>query len=419
MDIKQHPTLSYKKNKLHLSGTCIHSITKELKTPFYLYNVEALERNFLNFSNCANDHNIFEPLVCFALKSNPNLNLLKSLKRLGAGADIVSGGELKQALKAKISPMKIVFSGVGKTEEEITLALNSHPQGIYSFNVESVEELEMIAKVSKKLNKVARVALRLNPQVNVKTHKHISTGGKSHKFGILKSDIEGILKNKKLLKNVLLVGLSIHIGSQLTCLKATEKALKELSNLALACDQDLEFLDVGGGLGVPYHPDEPLSSIDEYMSLVSTTIEKYYTSKKGSHQRQPRIVFEPGRYIVANTGVLVTSVIRTKSSEENKFIIVDGGMNDFVRSSLYGAYHHVLPLNKRSGVLKASHVVGPICETADSFASNRELPPIKTNDRICIGDVGAYGFSMSSIYNMREKIKEYVIDKEGVLISHK
>jgi len=415
MDLLKHPSLSYKKNNLYLSGTDIHSITKELKTPFYLYNLTSLEKNYQQFSYCAKKYQIFEPLICFALKANPNIELLKTLKRLGAGADIVSGGELKQALKAKISPNKIVFSGVGKTREEITLALKCHKDGIYSFNVESKEELEMIGEISKDLNKKARVALRLNPQVNVKTHKHISTGGKSHKFGILKSDIEELLRNKNLWKNINLVGLSIHIGSQLTCLKATKKALRELSTLALTCGKNLEFLDVGGGLGVPYHPDVPFSSIEEYMSLVFETINKFYVQKKGAHQRKPKIVFEPGRFIVANAGVLVTEVLRTKTSEENKFIIVDGGMNDFVRSSLYGAYHHVLPLKKRAGKMFPTHVVGPICETADSFANNRDLPPLKSADRICIGDVGAYGYSMSSIYNMREKIKEYVIDLDGHL----
>ncbi|PIK16109.1 diaminopimelate decarboxylase [Halobacteriovorax sp. JY17] len=408
MNIKSHLSLSYKKNKLFIDDHCINSITKDLKTPFYLYSVKALESNYLNFYLAASNNGLSNPLVCYALKANPNLSLLKSLKVLGAGADIVSGGELKQALKAKIPASKIVFSGVGKTEDEIRLALKCHRDGIYSFNVESIEELEMIGTVAQSLNKKARVALRLNPQVNVKTHKHISTGGKSHKFGILKVDIEKSLKKKSLWKNIDLVGLSMHIGSQLTCLKATEKALKEIVKLASALPSPLEFIDVGGGLGVPYNEDHPLSSLEEYMSLVAKTL-------KSNMKVIPRVVFEPGRFIVANCGVLVTEVIRIKKSEENKFIIVDGGMNDFVRSSLYGAYHHVLPLSKRSGNPSPCHVVGPICETADSFASNRSLPPIKSRDRICIGDVGAYGHSMSSTYNMRERTKEYILDVDGNL----
>ncbi len=409
MNITNHQSLSYKRNKLFIDNHCINSITKDIKTPFYLYSVKAIENNYLNFSKEAIKNKLHNPLICYALKANSNIHLLKVLKKLGAGADIVSGRELKQALKAKISPQKIVFSGVGKKEEEITLALNCHKEGIYSFNVESIEELEMIGKVAKSLNKQARVALRLNPQVNVKTHKHISTGGKSHKFGILKEDIEAALKKKKLWKNINLIGMSTHIGSQLTCLKATEKALNELSKLCLSIGHNLEFIDVGGGLGVPYNHDQPLSSLSDYMKLVSKVFKRYF-------KEMPRIVFEPGRYIVANSGLLITEVIRTKKSADNKFIIVDGGMNDFVRSSLYGAYHHVLPVSKRSGKRSPCHVVGPICETADSFASYRELPPLKSRDRVCIGDVGAYGHTMSSTYNMREKVKEYVIDLDGKLL---
>ncbi|CBW26989.1 putative diaminopimelate decarboxylase [Halobacteriovorax marinus SJ] len=405
MKITNHPSLSYKRNELFINDYNLHSITKDLKTPFYLYSLEALQRNFENFKTEAQSNGLKNPLICYALKANSNIRLLKTLKSLGAGADIVSGGELKQALKAKIPAQKIVFSGVGKNESEIELALTCHPEGIYSFNVESIEELEMISSIAQRLNKTARVALRLNPQVNVKTHKHISTGGKSHKFGILKRDIEQALLKKKLWKSVSLVGLSMHIGSQLTCLKATRKALIELCRLCNSCNQ-LEFIDVGGGLGVPYNEDHPLSTLSEYMELIAKITQREL-------KEELRIVFEPGRYIAANCGVLITEVIRSKSSEENKFIIVDGGMNDFVRSSLYGAYHHVLPLKKRPSKLSTCHVVGPICETADSFASNRELPLLKAKDRICIADVGAYGSSMGSTYNMREKTREYIIDLKG------
>jgi diaminopimelate decarboxylase len=409
----KHQSLSYNKNSLIFDQHCLNTITKALKTPFYLYSIESLERNFISFRDTAKNYGIHNPLVCFALKANPNLELLKKLKRLGCGADIVSGGELKQALKAGISPTKIVFSGVGKTRDEITLALKSHPNGIYSFNVESIEELEMIGEVAQSLKMKARVALRLNPEVNAKTHKHISTGGLGHKFGLLRSDIEKSLKKKSLYKHVKLVGLSMHIGSQLTCLKATKKALKELCELALSCDRPLEFLDVGGGLGVPYFPGENISPIDEYMKDISEVLNKYYYAKKGSHLPTPSIVFEPGRYIVANAGVLVTEVIRTKVSGPNKFLIVDAGMNDFVRSSLYDAYHHVLPIKKRVGKKQNVNIVGPICETADSFAKDREIGPVKSSDILCVADVGAYGFSMSSNYNMRERIKEYVVDQSG------
>lgn len=409
----KHQSLSYKKNHLIFDKYSLNTITKELKTPFYLYSVQSVERNFLEFLNTAKKYEINNPLVCFALKANPNLKLLKKLKSLGCGADIVSGGELKRAIQAGISPMKIVFSGVGKTADEITYALESHPEGIYSFNVESIEELVMIGEIAKSLNKVARVALRLNPEVNAKTHRHISTGGLGHKFGILKEDIENSFKSRKLYSNVKLVGLSMHIGSQLTCLKATKKAIKELCETALTYGSSLEFLDVGGGLGVPYHPEELISPIDEYMSMVSKTLDKFYYKKVPSDFNRVNIVFEPGRFIVANAGVLITRVIRTKRSGPNKFVIVDAGMNDFVRSSLYDAYHHVIPILNRKGNKEVTNIVGPICETADSFAKDRELSPVKAQDILCVADVGAYGYSMSSNYNMREKIKEYVIDSNG------
>lgn len=403
-------TLQYKKSDLHLDGVSIQSLAKKLKTPFYLYSQETLEYNYKSFEKAAKDNQIHDPLICFALKSNPNKKVVKTLAKLGAGADIVSGGELKRALECGIHPQKIVFSGVGKTEAEIISALKSHKDGIYSFNVESLEELELINKLSKRLKKTARVALRLNPQVQVKTHKHISTGFKTHKFGLLKEDIQKSVKSKKYWSNTKLVGISIHIGSQLTCLKATVKAIEEMSKLALSIEAELEFFDVGGGLGVDYEKSKDKPTPDDYMKLISNALYKSYYKKSSN---RPRIVFEPGRVISATAGHFITKVIRTKTSGDCFFAIVDGGMNDFVRTSLYGAYHEIIPAKKSRRAKVKTDIVGPICETADCFGSGIELPRLNAEDIISVSDVGAYGHSMSSNYNMREKPREYFISKTG------
>lgn len=401
--------LIYKKKKLAFSQVDIEALSKKHKTPFYLYSEEVLSKNYLEFKKGAEKAGLNKPLVCFALKSNPNLELLKVLAKLGSGADIVSGGELKRALKAGIDPQKIVFSGVGKTEEEIRFALKTSKNGIYSFNVESLEELELINSCAKKLKRTARICFRLNPVVQPKTHKYISTGNKTHKFGLLEKDILSSLRKKSLWSHSKLVGLSIHIGSQLLDLKATKLALKRLSEVALHTQAPLEFLDVGGGLGVDYHPDDAhtLPSIDTYMGIIAESFQKYFYSQTDI---TPRVVFEPGRRIIARAGVFVMSVLRNKVSEDNHFVIVDGGMNDFVRPSLYGAYHGLLPV-KENKLVKPCHVVGPICETSDCFGSDRMLPMLKSGDLVVLQDTGAYGYSMGSNYNLRGRPSELLIKK--------
>lgn len=411
MTKKNTSPLRYKKGKLHFDNIPLSSIAGKVKTPFYLYSERTLIENYNQFLSSAIDSNIIDPLICFALKANPNLKLLKTLAKCGAGADIVSQGELKRALEAGIAPSKIVFSGVGKTEEEIIKGLKA---GIYSFNAESIEELELINKQARKLKKRAKVAFRLNPKVHAKTHKHISTGFKTHKFGILKSDILKALKNKKLWTHTDLVGLSMHIGSQLTCLKATKKAIKELGALAIDIKRPIDFLDVGGGLGVDYGPDDKskFSTPSQYMDLISAELRNSFY-KKYNFPNQVRVVFEPGRVISARAGVFITKVVRTKTSEDCHFAIVDGGMNDFVRTSLYGAYHEILTEKKGNGKKTKVDIVGPICETADCFGSARPLPKIKEGDLLSVADVGAYGFSMASNYNMRELPREVVVKTTG------
>jgi diaminopimelate decarboxylase len=405
--------VDYKKKKLHFHQTDIATVAKLHKTPFFLYSEEILSKNYLDFYGGAINAGLINPLVCFAMKSNPNKELVKILGSLGSGADIVSGGELKRAIEAGISPDKIVFSGVGKTEEEILYALKVSKKGIFSFNVESLEELELINICAKKTKKIARVCFRLNPVVQPKTHKYISTGNKTHKFGLLEADVFQSLGHKKYWSHTKLVGLSVHIGSQLLDLKATKKAVIKLCEVALKTEQPLEFLDVGGGLGVDYHPDESkkLPMISDYMRIIAETLNKNFYAKT---DLRPRVVFEPGRRIIAKAGIFVMKVLRNKVSENNHFVIVDGGMNDFMRPSLYGAYHGLLPV-KEGKATEPCHIVGPICETTDCFGSNRLMPPLANGDLLVLLDTGAYGFSMGSNYNLRGRPLELLIGKNKKL----
>jgi len=399
--------LTYNNKGLCLDGMLIENIIKDHPTPFYLYSEETLIHNFDHYINDSKAAGI-DSLICFALKSNSNTYLLKLMAKMGAGADIVSGGELLRAIEAGISPNKIVFSGVGKTKHEIELALS---KDIFSFNVESLDELNLINNLAKESNKTARVTFRINPRVHAKTHKHISTGYKTHKFGMLVDDVIAATKDTQYWSNCKLVGLSVHIGSQLICMNATTEAIKILCKCAVDIGRPLEFLDVGGGLGVNYEikPKDPAPGVIDYMNLVSKIIKENYPEKI-------KIVFEPGRRIIASVGFFITSVIRRKESENNHFLIVDGGMNDFVRPSLYEAYHEIYPSYEDKEQLNTD-IVGPICETADCFGHDRMLPILQTGDFVSIADAGAYGYSMSSTYNMRARPGEVLITKDGEVIN--
>ena len=402
--------LQYKKNKLTFDGISIEKIAKKCSTPFYLYSKKTLDFYYKTFYQSAIKQGIPEPLICFAVKANANIEILKRLKKLGSGADVVSVGELKLALKAGITPEKIVFSGVAKTEDEIHFALKCGKRGIYSFNVESIEELELINQIAKKEKIIARVAFRLNPQVNAKTHKHISTGNKTHKFGLLKTDILEALAVPTFWTNTTLVGLSIHIGSQLTEMKATIAAIKELSKLALQINQPLEFLDIGGGLGIDYTDEErlKLTSIEVYMKTASEALNQFYFKKSSDTSHAHRIVFEPGRILVGKMGVLVSRVVRTKTSDSCHFTIIDAGMNDLIRPALYEAHHEVFPETKSKKMI-TTDIVGPVCETSDCFGVMKKLPVLKSGDLVVIDNAGAYGRTMASRYNEREIAAEVLI----------
>jgi diaminopimelate decarboxylase len=405
----KHSYLTYQKNELTFYQVHLKSIAEQFATPFFLYHQSLLESHYQDFQFAAEKAGLFDPLVCFALKANSNIEILKILSALGAGADVVSGGELRRAMEAGVPPSKIVFSGVGKTSEEIEFAVKNQ---IYSFNVESIEELIEIHQIASRMKLKARVAFRLNPMVTPKTHKYISTGNKTHKFGMLQKDVLSALKLLPKLNSIKLVGLSVHIGSQLLDLKATQEAVKKISLLALKIP-NIEFLDVGGGLGVDYHPEDAkkMPSILDYMELISRTIQQHYLDKTN---HPIRVVFEPGRKIVAKAGLLVMKVLRQKKSDNHLFTIVDGGMNDFVRPSLYEAYHELLPLNLKPKKIKTT-VVGPICETSDCFAHQRSLSKVEKGDYLVLADTGAYGYSMGSQYNLRPRPSEILITKDQKL----
>lgn len=403
METEHRSIFTYVNKQLHFEGRDLALVLERFPSPLYLYSEKELKRNYLEFENAA-DSVGREYKICFALKSNPNRELLKILARMGAGADIVSGGELKRALESGIPAEKIVFSGVGKTEEEIANALEAC---IYSFNVESFEELKTINATAGAKGIQARVAFRLNPKVKAKTHKYISTGFKTHKFGILEEDILNSLDKSEYWSDTKLVGLSVHIGSQLTDLEATGLAVKAASDCAKKLPVKLEFIDVGGGLGVNYSKDQSpkAPSLDFYMAVIKENIDIGYPLK---------LVFEPGRRIVATAGVFISKVIRSKKSEDCNFLIVDGGMNDFARPSLYEAYHEILP-SRQEGEEVATDIVGPICETADCFGEKRMMPMLASGDFVAIADTGAYGYSMSSNYNLRSRPLEVLLTANGEL----
>lgn len=403
MEVQTGP-IEYKNKELYFDGVKIESLKEHFKTPFYLYSETELIKCYKDFAQGIKDVGL-RGMICFALKSNANPTLIQKLASLGSGADIVSGGELKRALECKIDPQKIVFSGVGKTQDEIDYGIQ---MGIYSFNIESIDELELISQRADHFNKKVDVAFRLNPRVKAQTHKHISTGFKTHKFGLLQEDIIELSKSENFKKDVSLKGLSVHIGSQLTNLEASLEAFTKLADTANAIS-GLEFLDVGGGLGVNYDANNPVApTISQYMNCV----------KKGlSAAKIDKVIFEPGRRIVASCGVFVTSVLRKKLSEDCHFVIVDGGMNDFVRPSLYEAYHEIYESKQTDNKIETD-IVGPICETADCFGEKRMLSHLNTGDLLLISHTGAYGYSMASHYNLRAKPKELIVkDKEVLLIS--
>lgn len=395
---------NYRNGELYCENVSIAAIAKAIGTPFYLYSQATLSHHFQTFDQAFKK---VPHMVCFALKANANLAIIGLFAKLGGGADIVSGGELYRALKAGIPTDKIVYSGVGKRVDEIRYALKA---GILMFNIESPQELLVINDIASRMKKRARMALRVNPDVDPKTHPYISTGLKKNKFGI---DIKRSLKeyrNARALSHVDIVGVSCHIGSQITEVAPFVDALKKLKDLIAGLEADginIRYLDLGGGLGIRYDQEEPphpfayAEAIIEEVQGVDVTL-----------------ILEPGRVIVGNAGALVSKVLYTKSGRGKNFLIVDAGMNDLARPSFYGSYHAIWPVsNNYAGKKIKADVVGPICESGDFLARDRVLPDFISGDLMAVMSAGAYGFSMSSNYNSRPRVAEVMVkDSEFFVI---
>jgi len=386
--------IRFKKNNLYIENLPALKLAKKYKTPFYCYSLKELKDNYRNLKNAFNHIN---PLICFSVKSNSNLALLKELKKMGSGADVVSIGELLKAIKAGISNKKIVFSGVGKTEEEIIMAIKKK---VLLINVESESEINLINKIAKKISKKISIGIRLNPNVTGKTHKKISTGGKNEKFGLIYSDFLNLCKKIKKMKNLNLQGISVHIGSQITNLKPFKEVLSVINKVIDKVKINFKFIDLGGGMGISYSPNEKPIDLKKYAKIVNKFVKNKNT----------KIIFEPGRIIVGNTAILISKIIYIKKSNRKNFIILDAGMNNLMRPALYNANHQIISLKKMNKFFKG-HIefVGPICESSDKFLVKKKFSKVKEGDYIGLANVGAYGMSLSSNYNTRPTIAEIMV----------
>jgi len=347
-----------RKNNLCVENISALKLATKYQTPFYCYSLSQLKDNFNRFNNT---FKTIKPIICFSVKSNSNLTLLRELKKIGSGADVVSLGELLKAIKAGINPKKIVFSGVGKSEEEIRAAIKKR---ILLINVESENEAVLINKISKKLSRKTSIGIRLNPNVAGKTHKKISTGGKNEKFGLLYNDCVNLCQKIKRMENLKLEGLSVHIGSQITNVKPFKEVLSILNKILNKTKIDFKFIDLGGGMGISYSNKEKKLNLKQYSQLV----------KKFIKNKDVKIIFEPGRFIVGNIAVLISRIIYIKKSNNKKFVILDAGMNDLMRPALYGAEHQIVPLKKTNRRIEGNiEFVGPVCESADKFSNQKRF----------------------------------------------
>jgi diaminopimelate decarboxylase len=409
---------AYRQNQLFCENLPVAEIAAEHGTPLYLYSRRTYRENFRIIDRAFAK---WPHQICFALKANSNPHILRDFAELGCGADVVSGGELQLAMQAGIPPQKIVFAGVGKRDDEIIAGLEA---GIRGFNVESEAELSVINDLAGRQNKIAPVSLRLNPDIDIHGHPYISTGRAADKFGIELQQAKALLAEIKNLPHVRLAGLHAHLGSQITELWPFPKVGEVLANLAQearAAGHHLDYIDVGGGLGVIYKealavksntepaPDfalAPAEIADTLLPALTRDLPKACT-----------IIFEPGRALVAGSGILVTQALYTKITRGKLFAVVDAGMTDLLRPSLYNAYHQIVPVIQRPGEWQNGDVVGPICESGDFLAKDRELPPVQRGDFLAVMTAGAYGFSLSSNYNARPRPAEAVVDGATVQLS--
>ena len=395
----------YRNGELFAEGVPVRRIALEVGTPAYIYSLATLKRHYRVFDQAFAR---LSHLVCFSMKSNSNLAVLRAFVKEGGGFDIVSAGELFRALKAGADPKKIVFSGVGKKKAEIEYALNA---GILMFNVESEQELTVLNEVARGVEKKAPISLRVNPDVDPKTHPYISTGMKKSKFGIdIKRSLE-VYKRALSLTHLEVIGVDCHIGSQLTTIPPFVDALSRVKVFVEALRKEgarIRYLDLGGGLGIRYKDEEPPHP-EEYAGALI----------QGLRGLDVTLILEPGRVVVGNAGILVTEVLYLKEGEEKTFVIVDGGMNDLIRPALYGSYQAIRPVVERKGEMIVADVVGPICESGDFFAKDREIPRPQEGDLLAVMSAGAYGFTMSSNYNSRPRAPEILVDGDNFHVVRK
>jgi diaminopimelate decarboxylase len=396
----------YRNGVLHAEAVNLSDLAASVGTPFYCYSTATLERHFRVFSDAFAGEKI---LVCYALKANSNQSVLRTLAKLGAGADVVSGGELKRALTAGIPPQKILFSGVGKTEAELRAAL---AHDILCINVESEPELELLSRLAVETGRTARISVRVNPDVDAGTHAKISTGKSENKFGIPLAHARDVYARAARMPGIQITGADMHIGSQITDLARMETAFRILAEFVqtLRSDgHDISHIDFGGGLGIPYYMDrEAPPAPDAYAAMV----------KRVTHNLGCTLMFEPGRMVVGNAGILVTRVIYVKRGEGKNFVIIDAAMNDLIRPTLYEAHHDILPVKEAAANARTmvADVVGPVCETGDYLALDRALAEPKAGDLLAIMTAGAYGAVQSGTYNTRALVPEVLVNGDQYAI---
>jgi len=399
----------YVGNKLFCERVSIESLVKKYGTPLYVYSQHTLEDHFQKLDSALGS---LDHMICYAMKANSNLAVMRTFANLGSGFDVVSEGELRRVIAAGGDAKKCVFAGVGKTEKEIEFALR---EGIYSFNVESEPELQRINKVAARLKKIAPIAVRVNPNIDAGTHAKITTGTYENKFGIAFEQVEGVYARASKLKNLRLRGIQMHIGSQLTQVKPFELAVKKVLPLVqkLAKKYNFEFFSIGGGLGIIYNPALASGAANWWQQ---PSAKKILTPKSYADTLVPllkplglKILIEPGRFMVGNAGILVTRVEYVKRTGRKNFVIVDAAMNDLIRPAFYDSYHEIIPLAKNGKATISSDVVGPICESGDYFAKDRPLAKVGEGDYLALLSAGAYGFVMASNYNSRGTAAEVLV----------
>ncbi len=396
--------MNYKKSNLYIENIPVQKIARKFGTPSYCYSLNKLKLNIKNFKNHFKQIN---PIICFSVKSNSNLQILQEIKKMGIGADVVSKGEMVMALKAGISPKKIVFSGVGKTFDELKFAIDKN---ILLINSESESEINEIEKISKIKRKKIDIGIRLNPNIDSKTLKKISTGKKEDKFGLTEFNFLKIIKKYKNSKNLNLKCLSVHIGSQITNHKPYVKMLKIIESIIKKSNHNFDFIDLGGGMGIKYNYNTKKLNYKKYCTAIKKFLKKYKT----------KIIFEPGRSIIGDCALLLTKILYIKKTNNINFIILDAAMNDLIRPALYGTEHKIIASIKNNKIVKKKHeFVGPICETTDKFLSINKFQMLKEKEILSICDVGAYGMVLSSNYNLRTKPSEILINKSSVKIIRK